>query len=92
MWFIYISLCIGILIGATSKMNKKLIKINDVITLICIFALLFVMGISIGTNKEVINNIAELGFVALIYAFLAILGSITFVYIVTEIILRGKRK
>lgn len=92
MWIIYISLCLGIVIGAYKKTSKKLIKINDIMTLICIFALLFVMGISIGTNKEVINNIGKVGLIALVYSILTILGSIIVVYLVSNILLRGKRK
>lgn len=92
MWFIYISLCIGIIIGATTKANKKDKKVVDVLTLISVFALLFVMGINIGTNKEVINNLGNVGLLALIYSIFTIIGSIIVVYFLTQIIFRGIKK
>ena len=89
MWFIYISLCIGILIGATSKISKQH---NDNLTMIGIFVLLFIMGISIGTNRDVISNIDKVGLIALLYGLFTIGGSIIVVYLLTTFVIRGKRK
>lgn len=92
MWFIYISLCMGLIIGATIKENKKYKKTIDILTLISVFALLFVMGINIGTNKEVIDNLGNVGLLALAYSLFTIIGSIIVVYLLTHIIFRGLKK
>jgi len=92
MWFIYVSLCIGILIGASNKIPNRIIRYNDLLTLIGIYSLLFVMGVSIGINKDIINKLDKVGFQALIYAFLSVLFSIIVVYLLTSVLLRGKKK
>lgn len=92
MWFIYVSLCIGIGIGASNKISKKIIKYNDHLSTISIFSLLFVMGISIGANKDIINNFHRIGLSGLLYAFLSILFSMMVVYLLTSILFRRRRK
>ncbi len=92
MWFIYISLCMGFLIGAINILPKKIKKHNDLFTLIGISSLLFVMGISIGINKDIINNIGTFGLIGFIYSFFSVLGSVIIVYVFTSLILRRKSK
>ncbi|QVK19042.1 LysO family transporter [Mycoplasmatota bacterium] len=92
MWFIYISLCIGIGIGALNLVPKKIIKYNDHLSTISVFSLLFVMGISIGSNKKVINDLYRIGLSGLLYAFLSVLFSMLVVYILTGILFRGEKK
>ncbi len=85
MWFIYISLCIGILIGATNIVPKKILKHYELISLFCIFTLLFVMGINIGLNKEVIKNIGKVGYAGFIYALFTVIFSILIVHLFTRV-------
>ncbi|HEY8364778.1 MAG TPA: LysO family transporter [Haloplasmataceae bacterium] len=90
MWFIYISLCLGIIIGAKIKLSEKSKKILDILTNIGIFTLLFVMGISIGINKEIISDIEKVGIVALIYTLLTVIFSVLIVYLFS-FLLRGRK-
>lgn len=90
-WIIYISLCIGILIGATNIIPKKIIKYNDKLTMLGIFSLLFVMGLSIGNKKDIINNLHKVGFAGFLYAFFSVLFSIIIVYLLTSLLYRRRK-
>ncbi|PKQ61318.1 DUF340 domain-containing protein [Labilibaculum filiforme] len=63
---------IGLLIG-----NKpKIIKIVGTLTSFSIFLLLFLLGIGVGTNNKIINNLHSIGIQALVLSTGAILGSL----------------
>ena len=66
----------GILIGYLLRKHKKLIKPVDKITMLSIFLLLFLIGVSIGSNKEIISNLGSLGIIAVLLSSGAIIGSI----------------
>jgi uncharacterized membrane protein YbjE (DUF340 family) len=89
MWTIFISLGVGIFLGFSNKLPKKVIRHNDQITFYGVVALLFIMGISIGMNKEIVKNIQVLGLQSLVFAFFGVLGSVIVVFMVSKILLRG---
>ena len=64
----------GILIGYILR-NKNLKFINKVITIL-IWALLFLLGIDVGGNQEIINGLLTIGVEALVITVAAVLGSI----------------
>ena len=66
----------GILIGYLLRHHKKLIKPVDKITMFSIYLLLFLIGVSIGSNKEIISNLDTLGIIAIVLSSGAIIGSI----------------
>ena len=66
----------GIFIGYLLRKHKKLVKPVDKITMFSIYLLLFLIGVSIGSNKEIITNIGSLGIIAVILSSGAIIGSI----------------
>ncbi len=92
MWYIYISLCLGILIGVTNILPEKIVKHNDKFIIISILLLLFVMGLSIGLNKEIIRDFGLIGVTGIIYAVMCVLFSILVVYLLTSIKKRGDKK
>ena len=47
--------------------------------------LIFCMGVSIGRNGEVIRNLPALGGKALLFAILAVIGSILFVFLLSKL-------
>ncbi|MBM7562057.1 LysO family transporter [Fusibacter tunisiensis] len=59
---------------------KKLYHRLDVVQMICLFALLFTMGLRIGMDDAVIGAFAEIGMHATLYAVFTVAGSIIFVY------------
>ena len=71
---------LGIVLGALLRGKEGLIRAFGWITEGLVCFLLFVLGTSIGTNKTVLNNLAGLGFDALILTIGAAAGSILAVY------------
>lgn len=65
----------GIGIGYLLRDLRLLQKVEKSISL-TIFLLLFVLGLSIGSNSLIINNIGKFGWQAIVLATLSILGSL----------------
>ncbi len=75
----------GIIIGRlllSKKNNKYLPKIIIMI----IWALLFFLGIEVGSNKELVSSLGTLGITALIITVLGLIGSIFFSWILWKLI------
>lgn len=64
----------------SDKINNKLSKIQ----MFFLFVLIFVMGIRLGMNEEVINSLTTIGIKAFIFSLSTIAGSIICVYIVNK--------
>lgn len=92
----YISILIFLLIGMVigwkwfpEKWNKLNINIQLAATLLLIFS----MGVSLGSRPDFIREIANMGFRSLVFAVLAIVGSILVVYPLTrKYLVKGKWK
>jgi uncharacterized membrane protein YbjE (DUF340 family) len=66
----------GILTGYLLRNQKKLIVLNGSLTMWVIYMLLFFLGLSIGSNKSIINHLHTLGFTALVITLAAVAGSL----------------
>jgi uncharacterized membrane protein YbjE (DUF340 family) len=64
----------GIAVGYL--MRKIRISFINGITTTLIWALLFILGLDVGVNENVVRNFGKLGFEAFLVAFFATLGSI----------------
>lgn len=69
---------IGIFLGYLSTSYKHFISYANKIVMLCIYALLFLLGLQAGSNEMIVANIASLGGIALILTFGAVLGSLWF--------------
>ncbi len=76
MLFILALLCGGLLAGRLLSRKRELIRTFDRLTTWSIYLLLFLMGVSIGTNKDIIANLSSLGLKAIIIAAFSLGGSI----------------
>lgn len=72
----------GIIIGAFIHKKPMLVKMNDQLISLAIYVLLLLLGISVGLNKTIIQNIGTLGFQALVITLGAVLGSVLFSWLV----------
>lgn len=72
----------GIFTGVLIHRKNQLIKINDRLITIAIYVLLFLLGISVGLNKTILNNIEILGFQALIITLGAVTGSVLVAWLI----------
>lgn len=75
----------GIIVGAFVHKKPLLIKANDQLISLAIYVLLFLLGISVGLNKTIVQNIGRLGYQALIITLGAVFGSVLFSWIVFRV-------
>jgi uncharacterized membrane protein YbjE (DUF340 family) len=80
----------GIIAGIFIHHKPRLIKINDRLISTAIYILLFLLGISVGLNKTIIQNIGTLGFQALIITVGAISGSVLMSWLIYRIFFRSE--
>ncbi len=89
---LYISIIfLGAFLSGTGKLKKSFIEKLSHFQFISLLILLFIMGVNIGVNDQVINSFYRLGYQALVLAISTIFFSILFVRLVSKYILREKR-
>ena len=91
MWTIIILMIIGGLTGFLLSAKKRFNPFSESATNYIIYLLLFFMGLSVGTNREIMSNIQNLGFQALIISLFAIAGSIFVARFVFKIFFKNER-
>ena|SRR5690554_6468911 len=79
-------LVLGAIIGYKDKISEKFGSNLDTIQNLCLLFLLFVMGITIGINEEVISNIFSIGFKAGVISIFTILFSILSVRLIRKLV------
>lgn len=72
----------GMVLGYLFRNKKKLIKISNKSTLWVIFVLLFFMGISVGGNADIMQNLDTIGIRGLQLSIAAVLGSVILSWVV----------
>ena len=87
---IIIALLLGVLVGSVFKLNEKQLNTISKLQTVGVVSLLFVMGISIGVNPNIISELSKIGYKALIIAVLTTLFSIVFVYFITQFLIKRK--
>lgn len=80
----------GIALGLISRNKHKLVSLNNKSTLWVIFLLLFFMGISVGKNNDIMNNLDTIGLRGLQLAFVAVLGSVVLSWFVYKAFFNNK--
>ncbi|HEY8361463.1 MAG TPA: LysO family transporter [Tissierellaceae bacterium] len=73
---------IGYKFKLSSKFEEKLVTVQT----ICLLFLLFVMGVTIGINDEIISNIFAIGLKAAVISIFTVGFSILFVFLVRKFI------
>jgi len=91
MWSILVVLVAGIIIGASVKLSDKMKAYNSKFQFIGVVFLLFTMGVSLGLNKSILNNLKNIGIKSLVFAVLTSTFSIIMVYFTTKFILKGDK-
>jgi len=67
---------VGILLGHVLRHRSRAIALADSLTMWTIYLLLFVLGLSVGVNRQILQHIGSLGFQAAVLAAAAIVGSV----------------
>ncbi len=89
---ILLSLSAGVLIGLLIIRKPKLHKVNNQLLNWAIYLLLFLLGISVGTNDEVIRNLDKIGYEAVAIAVASIVGSVLLSSLLFKILFRQHEK
>jgi hypothetical protein len=76
MLLILILLFSGIAIGRLIHQKTRIIGLFDRLTVYAIWILLFLLGLSIGKNPDIMGNLSSLGLSAFTITLFALLGSI----------------
>jgi uncharacterized membrane protein YbjE (DUF340 family) len=71
----------GIILGYLVRNKIELIKYVDHAIRVSIYLLLFLLGISVGANRTVMDNLGSLGFNALLLAAGAVASSVGLSYL-----------
>lgn len=75
----------GIIIGYFFRSRKKIIKAINKSTLWIILVLLFFMGVSVGSNHVVMDNLDTIGLRGVQLALATILGSVIMAWLVYQL-------
>ncbi|MCY1635188.1 LysO family transporter [Marinifilum sp. D737] len=87
---VLVLMTLGIGLGFFVGKFPKVIKGVDKMTTWSIYLLLFLLGIGVGLNEKIINNLHTIGLQALILTIGAILGSLIFAYITYKLFFKSK--
>lgn len=79
----------GIIIGYAAK-NYRLKFLNSIITIL-IWLLLFILGIEVGSNRQIINGLGTLGLEAIIIAIAAVTGSCLGAWLLWNVLYKRKK-
>ncbi len=82
----------GTAIGIILKKNKLFIGAVEKLTMWAIYLLLFLLGMSVGTNEQVISNFGSIGLQSIILTLSGITGSITLAFILYTFMFKDKEE
>lgn len=80
---------VGMLMGLLLRNKKNIVKLNNKSIMFIIFMLLFFMGISVGQNAEIMNNLDTIGLRGLQFAIVAVMGSIMLAWLVYRLFFKN---
>ena len=83
-------LVLGLLVGRLIKSQRFTHKASEQIAMITIYLLLFLLGISVGINPEIINNLPVIGFHAIFLSVGALLGTLVLSYLVVRLFFKDQ--
>jgi hypothetical protein len=76
MWVIVFFFAAGILLGRLLRAHPSLIRFADRLAMASILLLLFVLGLSVGIQREILAHLGTLGLQAAVLTLGAIVGSV----------------
>lgn len=80
----------GIAVGYLAR-KCSFVRITGKLISVTIFLLLFLLGVAVGTNKEIVNNFSVLGGQAFAVSSATVLGSVICAWIVYRFVFKGGR-
>ncbi len=80
----------GILIGWIFHSKIKFLRITEFLTNWAIYLLLFMLGLSVGTNDTILKNFGEIGLQAITLTLFAVLGSVLTAWLTYNLFFKKK--
>lgn len=80
----------GMLAGYVFRKNSRLIRLSEKSVTYAIFALLFLLGIAIGADSRIMDNLHSLGLIALVLTLAGVLGSIMLAWLTFRLFFKNK--
>lgn len=73
---VLVLMTVGVAIGWILHKKRKFLKITNELTNWAIYLLLFLLGVSVGTNDKILANFDQIGLQAILITVFAVAGSI----------------
>lgn len=83
---------IGMILGIKSIGKKFFSNKIDKLQTLLLSSLIFVMGISLGNDENLISNIVKIGINGIAFGIATIIGAVIFVHLYVKIIRKGIKK
>ncbi len=90
MFYVTLFLIVGILFGFIVRKKLVFIKSIDILTAIIMLIMLFSLGLSLGSDKDVLSGFYSLGLTALLIMLFSVLGSVVVGMIIYRFFFRIK--
>ncbi len=91
MLYLILTLCAGIVAGWLSR-RCKFVSFTGKAISVTICVMLFVMGVEIGADENVLRNLSGVGLQSLLLAFAGVAGSSVFVAVLYRIVFQGRHE
>ncbi|SHJ44954.1 Membrane protein of unknown function [Dethiosulfatibacter aminovorans DSM 17477] len=85
----FVLLGIGGVLSYKGIVHDKLLKRAGQMQMVFLYMLIFVMGIRLGMNREVIETIGTIGFKSGVFAVLTALGGVLGVFVLDKTLIKG---
>jgi uncharacterized membrane protein YbjE (DUF340 family) len=82
----------GIVLGFILRKKRYIIMLFDKLTNISIYILLFLLGLSIGSNELIITQFGQIGINAILLSLSGIMGSVILSYFAYKFFKRDEQK
>jgi len=76
---------LGLLMGRLLKKKQAFHRFSERLIMITVYFLLFLLGISVGGNSIIMNNLLGIGFRAIFLSIGAIIGSLILAFLVVRL-------
>ncbi len=83
---------VGALVGRRFKLQNGNRKRVQLLQTLSVLLILFIMGINLGKNQELISNLGKLGFRSAAFAVSSILFSVLFVFLYEKLVYNKKQE
>ena len=87
---ILLVLSAGILLGLLLVKQTRVHQLNTHLLNGAIYLLLFLLGISVGSNREIIQNLGKIGYEAILIAVASIAGSVLLSGVLFKLLFKKK--